>query len=175
MVLNIHACPTGRQMWCTVCIHRISMFSVSLAVAVCVWSQTENEGVGMNVHDKLQHSRVYRTWCIAQGQTTFTPTLPLISQCYSNHSCRVKYQHSLINPDSQQKEVWQTVVLSFLLYCSAQLHFKEAQFMVNAGSRRFKRLLFEHYNVIRKKYGAMPHKRKKIQHREKHSGPTRQI
>ena len=34
------------------------------------------------------------------------PSLPLLpaSQCYSNHSCRVKYLHSLINPDSQHND-----------------------------------------------------------------------
>lgn len=35
------------------------------------------------------------------------PTPPLISQFeyYCNRSCRVRYQHSLINPDSQQTKI----------------------------------------------------------------------
>lgn len=61
-------------------------FQSRLAVAVCVWSKGAAD---MNVLDKLQHSRVYWTWYTAQGQTTFTPTLPLVSLCYCNRSCGV--------------------------------------------------------------------------------------
>lgn len=73
-------------------------------MVVCAWSSAKNEGTWMF----LISSNIVvfiELDILLKGRPPSLPLLPA-SQYYSNHSCRVKYLHSLINPDSQHSEVY---------------------------------------------------------------------